>query len=136
MARQARRGQGSLRGQAVCSSCRYRRVLTEHRGDLPPAIDLSQLDLPTGHEAEEQDQRGLFARQRALRLHAAPEFFVESLNHIRCAQRFPLGLGETEEREKLVAAFPQARYHAWTALGPRPLEGREGGSGRVATGRV
>jgi hypothetical protein len=33
------------------------RVLAEHAGDLPPAIDPAQLDLPTRHEAEEQNQR-------------------------------------------------------------------------------
>jgi hypothetical protein len=39
-------------------------------------------------------------------------FFVESLNHVRGTERLPLGLGETKEREKFVAAFPQARHRA------------------------
>jgi hypothetical protein len=30
-------------------------VLTEHRSDLPPAVDPAQVDLPTRHEPEEQD---------------------------------------------------------------------------------
>ena len=51
-------------------SCRYRRVLAEYRGDSPPTIDPAQLDLPTRHEAEEQDDGGVFAGQRALCLHA------------------------------------------------------------------
>jgi hypothetical protein len=33
-----------------------------HRGDLPPAVDPAQLDLPTGHETEEQDQCRVLAR--------------------------------------------------------------------------
>ena len=33
--------------------------------------------------------------------------------------RLPLGFGRAEEREELVAALPQARYHAWAAVGPR-----------------
>jgi len=28
-------------------------VLTEHRRDLPPAVDLQQLDLPARHETAE-----------------------------------------------------------------------------------
>src|SRR6266481_1709449 len=63
-------GRGPLRAQRV-SSCCYRRVLAEHRVDFLPAVDPAQLDLPARYEAEEQDQRRVFARQRALRLHAA-----------------------------------------------------------------
>jgi len=37
-------------------------VLTEHRGDLPPAVDPAQLDLPARYEADEEDLRGVFAR--------------------------------------------------------------------------
>jgi hypothetical protein len=32
----------------------------------------ARLDLPARHEAEEQDDGGAFARQRALRFHPAP----------------------------------------------------------------
>jgi hypothetical protein len=39
--------------------------------DLPPAVDPAQLDLPTGHEAEEQNQRRVLGGQRALRFHAS-----------------------------------------------------------------
>jgi hypothetical protein len=35
-------------------------MLPQHRGDLPPAIDPAQPDLPARHEAEEQDQRSVF----------------------------------------------------------------------------
>jgi len=30
-------------------------VWAEHSGDLPPAVDLAQLDLPARYEAEKQD---------------------------------------------------------------------------------
>src|SRR5712692_7067947 len=83
-------------------------MLAEHRRDLPPAVDPAQLDLPAGHEAKEQDQCGVLGRQRALRLHAAPEFLVEPLDRIRGSQRLPLGAWEPEEREQFVTAFPQA----------------------------
>jgi hypothetical protein len=61
-------------------SCRHRRVLAEYRGDSPPTIDPAQRDLPTRHEAEEQDDGGVFAGQRALCLHAPAEFLVEPLD--------------------------------------------------------
>ena len=32
-------------------------MLAQHCGDLAPAVDPAQLDLPTQYEAEEQDQR-------------------------------------------------------------------------------
>jgi hypothetical protein len=76
------------------ASCCYRRVLAKHGGDLPPAVDPAQLNLPTDHEAEEQDQRRVFARQRALRLHATPEFFVEPFNRVRGAPE-PVNKNET-----------------------------------------
>jgi hypothetical protein len=41
---------------------RHRRMLAEHWGDLPPAIDPAQLDLFAGHEAQEQDEGRVFAR--------------------------------------------------------------------------
>src|SRR2546426_10390579 len=50
-------------------------------------------------------KRCVFARQRALRLHAAPEFLVEPFNHVCGAERLPLGLGEAEECEEFVAAL-------------------------------
>jgi hypothetical protein len=43
-------------------------MLSEHGSDFPPAVDSAQLDLPAGHETEEQNQRRVFAWQRALRL--------------------------------------------------------------------
>jgi len=59
-----------------------------------------------------------------LRLHAPAKLFVEPLNRVRGSQRLPLGLGEAEEREEFVTAFPQARHHARAALTPLPLERR------------
>src|SRR5262249_52825648 len=42
-------------------------------------------------------------------------------------------LGESEEREQLVAALTQARHHARAASGPRALEGRVSSSRGVST---
>jgi len=58
-------------------------VLAEHGSDLPPAIDPAQLDLPTRHKAEEQNQRRVLGGQRALRFHAAAKFLMEPLNGVR-----------------------------------------------------
>jgi hypothetical protein len=44
---------------------------------------------PLGYEAEVEDDRSVFTRQRALRFHAAAEFLVEPLNRVRGALRFP-----------------------------------------------
>jgi hypothetical protein len=59
------------------------RVLPKHDGDVPPPIDLPQPDLPARDEAEEQYQRRILVRQRALRLHATAKFLVQSLRRIR-----------------------------------------------------
>src|SRR5882672_11390218 len=111
-------------------------MLAEHRGDFPPAVDPAQLDLPAGHETEEQDQGRIFTRERALRLHAAAKLLVEPLNRVRGAQRLPLRLGEAEEREKFVAAFSEARHHTRAALVPRALQGAVGDTRSVSAGRV
>src|SRR5258708_7396755 len=93
------------------SSRRSRRqVPAYHRGDLPPAVDPAQLDLPARYEAEEQDDGGVLTRERALRLYPAAIFFVESLDDVCGAQRLPLPLRESEEGEEFVAAFPQAGH--------------------------
>ena len=57
------------------ASCRHRRRLAQHGGDLPPAINPAQFDLAADDEAEEQDYGGVFARQGALCLHAPAELF-------------------------------------------------------------
>src|SRR6267142_3009803 len=118
------------------ASSRYRRVLAQHRRDSPPAVDPAQLDLAARHKAEEQDERGVFARQGALRLHAASEFSVKSLDRVCRAQRLPLHFGEGEEREELVAAFPQARHHARATFGPRALKRRVSSAGSVSISGV
>jgi hypothetical protein len=61
-------------GRATLSAVRRRagqssrcRVLTQHGGDLLPAIDPEQLDLTARHEAEEQNDRGVLrSRLRSL----------------------------------------------------------------------
>jgi hypothetical protein len=58
-------------------------MMAEHCGDLPPAVDSAQLDLPTRHEAEEQDQRRVLGGQRALRFDASAKFPVEPFNRVR-----------------------------------------------------
>src|SRR5262249_1464016 len=68
--------------------------------------------------------------------HAAAEFLVEPLNHVCGAERLPLRFGEAEEREEFVAAFPQARYDAGAALGPRALEGRVRAAGSIDAART
>src|SRR2546425_7374658 len=93
-------------------SCGNHCVLAEHRGNLPPAVDPAQPDLLARHEAKEQDQSRLFARQRALRLHAAAELFVQPFDHVCRALRLPLRLGKSGKRQELVAALAQARHDA------------------------
>src|SRR5207245_3764240 len=91
----------------------------KYRGDLPPAVDPAQLDLPAGHETEEQDDRGFFAWQRALRLHTAAKLFVKTFDHVRRPERLPLPLGKSEEREELVAALAEARHESGRRLSKR-----------------
>src|SRR5713101_1814734 len=98
------------------ASSRFRRVLAQHRRDCPPAVDPAQLDLSADHQAKEQNQRRLFARQGTLCLHAAPELLMEPLNRVRGSQCLPLNFGEAEEREELSPPSPQARYHARAVL--------------------
>ena len=90
------------------ASCGGPAALAQDCRDLAPAIEAAQADLPADHEAEEQDERGVLCRQRALGLHAPPEFLVQPLNDIRGAQRLPLPLRELEEREQLLATLLQA----------------------------
>jgi len=37
-------------------------MVAEHASDLPPAVDPTQRDLPAHHEAEGQNERGVFTR--------------------------------------------------------------------------
>lgn len=64
-----------------------------HRGDSPPSVNPTQLDLPARDEGEEQDDGGIFAQQSALCLHAPATFLVEPLNRLRGSQHLPLGAG-------------------------------------------
>src|SRR5262249_32336035 len=74
------------------ASCGGQAARAQDCRDLAPAIEATQADLPADHEAEEQDERGILGRQRALGLHSSTEFLVQPLNDIRGAQRLPLPL--------------------------------------------
>src|SRR6266849_1474971 len=63
------------------ASCRDRRVQAEHGGNLLPAVDPAQLDLPARHEAEEEDQRCVFARRRNSSWSRSITFVVRSVFH-------------------------------------------------------
>jgi hypothetical protein len=103
------------------ASCSGPAALPQDRRDLAPAIEAAQADLPADHEAEEQDQRGVLAGQRALGLHA--ELFVQALNEVGRAQRLPLALREPEEGEQFVAAFLEAADDAYPQTTSRTSEG-------------
>src|SRR5215470_18366851 len=91
-------------------------MLAEHDGDLPPAVDPAQLDLPAGHEAEEQDQGRVLGRQRALRFHASAKFLVEPLNCVRRPQRLPLGSGKGKEQRLLKTGGRLIRHARYFTL--------------------
>src|SRR5713226_337191 len=63
------------------ASCRDRRVQAEHGGNLPPAVDPAQLDLPARHETEEEDQRCVFTRRRNSSWSRSITFVVRSVFH-------------------------------------------------------
>ena len=79
----------TLRHQAA-----FPELSVDHGGELPVAVELSQLDLTARDEAEEQDERAVLARQRALGLHSPAEFSVEPLDDVRCADRLHCCLGK------------------------------------------
>src|SRR5262245_39025241 len=81
------------------ASCGRPASLTQHHRNVAPPVEAPQPNLAAGHEAEEEDERGVLGRQRALGLHAPAEFLVQPLNDIRGAQRLPLPLWELKERE-------------------------------------
>jgi len=97
------------------SLCGRPPALTEHGRDLVPAVQAPQANLTAGPEAEEQHERGFLGRQTALRLHAAAEFLVQPLDHVRRAQRLPLALGDW----KTVSNSSPPSWRLRTAPGPR-----------------
>src|SRR4029450_4288272 len=126
----------ALLSQARDASCDRLAAGAQHCGDLAPAAEPAQADLPADDEAEEQDERGVLSGQRALRFHAPPEFLVQPLNDIRGPQRLPLVLRELEEGEQLLATLLAAPDHPRAARAPLPLEGGEGRAGRAGAVRV
>src|SRR5262245_16017453 len=123
----------AILGQMRDASCGRLAARAQHRGDLTPAVEPAQSDLPADHEAEEQDQRGVLGGQAALRLHAPAELLVEALDDIRGPERLPLALGELEEGGQLVPALLETADHAGAAGPPLPLER---GVGAARGGRV
>ena len=97
--------QGDSCGEAA-SSCGPRGLLPEHGGDLLPAVNSPQPDLPARHEAEEQHEGRVLARQGALRLHAPAEFFVEPLNRFVVRSVFHCALGN---RKNVSSSSPPSR---------------------------
>src|SRR5439155_2680375 len=90
--------------------------------------------MPAGHEAEEQDHRRVLGGQRALRFHASAKFLMEPLNRVGGSQCLPLLFREPEERQELLAAFPQARHHTRAALALGQAVGRPpAGIGRLGS---
>ena len=106
----------AILGQMRDASCGRLTARAQHRGDLTPAVEPAQSDLPADHEAEGQDKRRVLGRQRALGLHATTELSVQPLDHVCGPQRLALDLGKREEGEqaaivlgRLLAAPPQYR---------------------------
>jgi hypothetical protein len=108
------------------ASCGRLAARAQHGGDLAPAIESTQADLPADHETEPQDERGVLGGQRALRLHAPAELLVQPLDDVGGPEGLPLALRELEEREQLLAAFLEAADDARAAGAPLPLESRVG----------
>jgi hypothetical protein len=49
----------ALLGRMRDASCSRLAAQPQHGGDLAPAVEATQADLPADHEAEEQDERGV-----------------------------------------------------------------------------
>src|SRR5712691_4311381 len=113
-----------------------RHARADHRREFRVAVDLTQPDLPRGHETEEQADGGVLGRQRALRLDPAPKLLIQALDGVRGPQRLPLRLGEAEKGEQLVAALREAPRDPRTARAPLARTGGVGGPGALATGSV
>jgi hypothetical protein len=71
-------------------------------------VKLAQGDLPGGDEAVEQQERGTFAGQQALRLDAPAKLLVQPFNDVRGAQRLPLLARKVEDGQQLVVPLLQA----------------------------
>src|SRR3990172_6589598 len=81
-----------------------------HRSDLPPAVDSAQPDLLACHETEDQGQCRVFGRQRALRLHTAPESFVKPLDHPSLCEG-PLCLEQNTPGQGSRRTIPDATHY-------------------------
>src|ERR1700732_1846780 len=77
-------------------------------GEALPTVRLAHRDLARSQQGPEQHRGSFRGRQHSLDLDPPPELFVQSLDRIRRADRFPLALGEAREGEQLVARFLQA----------------------------
>jgi hypothetical protein len=73
---------GALLDQVRDASCGRPTVFSQQRGDLTPAVEPAQPDLPADNQADEQDERRVLGRQRALGLHTPAEFLIQPLDHV------------------------------------------------------
>ena len=97
--------------------------LADDRSELGVSGDLGERDLHVDDEAEKQNDREILGRQGHLRLDPAPEVLVQALDDVGGPERLPMGPGEAEEREHLLAAILESLDDARAALGPLELEG-------------
>src|SRR5262245_46601808 len=120
----------ALLSQMRDASCGRLARCTQDDGNLAPAIEPTQPDLPADDETEEQHEGRVLSRQRPLGLHATAKLLVQSLDHVGRPERLPLPLGKLEEREEFLAALLETADNAGAARGPLPLERGVGGARR------
>src|SRR6266849_1625778 len=104
------------------ASCRDRPVQAEHGGNLPPAVDPAQLDLPARHEAEEEDQRCVFTRRRNSSWSRSITFVVRSVFHWVLGKRKNVRSSSPPSRklvttpgQRLAHVRSKAVYATWAA---------------------
>jgi hypothetical protein len=90
--------------------------------------------LPARHEAEEQHDGRVLARQGALRLHAPAEFFVERSIVFVVRTALHCALGNRKNVRSSSPPSPEARHDPRTSLTPGALEGRVGAAGAIPAG--
>jgi hypothetical protein len=74
-------------------------------GEVLPTVRFAHWDLARGQQSPEQYRGSFRGRQHGLRLDPSLELFMQSLDRIRRADRFPLAFRKAREREQLVASL-------------------------------